>query len=442
MSVNCTFMKRDSVEIRDLRSSLSIQLQSIDFSRESSETQSRSLSLPSQPGIAYAAAIPNESPAQLATSPETYSMIQSHLRDAVRSVGDAVPWSAHQHLATNREGTKRAHIVASELSYESHTLPQPPVSISQGPTAQALHQPAPLVMPRPLVSHRPSAGSAVFDATNSSTPQMPPTYLNPVQVPSCFVHYNAASSVSTQQGETSLQHEIVSGGPALYPTGFAQPMQFTVEDVTSQHSLNMPLSVIDTALPDSVQSAVGPVCLPSQVTNTNGKVRRQLRIQRGPRQVLCLTSLSWMFLSNVVSRDVTSHLWRGDLTVKVIAELAFANIPGVLSVLKARLVSASHTEGDAAAHFLVVTRERETSFSAQRKSCKWDKGESRFFTLMGLTSCCFVVSPVTEEASVALTQAARNPPLADHSRARAMEAESVVRWRAVTNQRSLARSSV
>lgn len=138
---------------------------------------------------------------------------------------------------------------------------------------------------------------------------------------------------------------------------------------------------------------------------------------------------------------MTSRLWRGDLTVKVIAELAFANIPGALSVLKARLVSASHTEGAAAAHFQAVTRERETSFSAQRKSCKWDKGESRFFTSMCLTCGYFAVSPVTEAANVALTQAARNPPLADHSRARAMEVEDVVRWRAATNQRSLPQSS-
>lgn len=294
MSVNCTFTKRDSVEIRDQRSSLSFHLQSIDFTRESSETQSQSLSLASQPGTAYGAAMPNESLAQLATSPETYTMIQSHLRDAVRSVGDAVPWSAHQHLATNREGTKRAHILASESSYESHKLPQPPVSISQGPTAQVLHQPAPLQMPQPLVSHLPSAGSAAFDATNSSTPQMSPTYSNPVQAPSGFVHYDAASSASKQQGETSIQQGIVSGGPALCPSVFAQPMQFTVEDVTSQHSLNMPLPVIDAALPDSVQSGVGEICLPSQVTNTNGKVRGQLRIQRGPRQALCLTFLSWM----------------------------------------------------------------------------------------------------------------------------------------------------
>ena len=157
----------------------------------------------------------------------------------------------------------------------------------------------------------------------------------------------------------------------------------------------------------------------------------------------CDVSLLYLgcFLSNVVSTDVTSRLWRGDLTVKAIAVLAFANIPGALSVLKGRLVSASHTEGGAAAHFQAVTRERETSFSAQRKSCTWVKRESRLFTLMCLTCFCFVVSPVMEEASVALTQAAQNPLLAVHSLAQAMEAEGVVRWLGVTNQRSLPQSS-
>jgi hypothetical protein len=322
-------------------------------------------------------------------------------------------------------------------------LPQPPVSISQRPpTSQALHQPAPLLMPQPSASHPKSAGSAEFDATNSSTLQMSTTNSNPVQAPSSFVHYDAASSVSTQQRETSPQQEVVSGGPTLYLRGFAQPMQFTVEDVTSQHRLDIPLPDVGTALPDSVQSGVGEVCLPSQVTSTNVKVRGLLCIQRGRRQVRCLNSLSCIFFSHVVLRDVTSRPWCGDLTVKVIAEFAFANIPGVLSVLRGRLVSASHTEGGAAAHFQAATRERETSFSVQRKLCKWVKsGRADYLLRCVLLAFFFVVSPDTEEASVALTQAAQNRPLADHSRAQAMEAEGVVRWRAVTNQRSLPQSS-
>ena len=298
MFVNYTFIKRHSDEMKDKRSSLSIQLQSIDFSRELSENQSRSSGLPSQPGTAYASAVPNMSVAQLSSSPETYSMIQSHLRDAVRSVGDAVPWSAHQHLSTNREGTKRAHIDASVSSYESHELPhyenhkwdlplpQPLVSISQGPlTSQALHQPAPLLMSQPSATHFPSAVSAEFDASNSGRLQVPHTNSNLVQAPSSFVPYNAGSSVSTKQQETLLQQENVSGGPTLYPSVFAQPMQFTVEDVTSQHNLAMPLPDVGTVLPDSVQSGVGEVCQASQFTSTDGKVRGQLSIERGRRQV-------------------------------------------------------------------------------------------------------------------------------------------------------------
>jgi hypothetical protein len=58
----------------------------------------------------------------------------------------------------------------------------------------------------------------------------------------------------------------------------------------------------------------------------------------------------------------------GDLTVNVIAEIAFANILDAQSVLKARLGSASRTEEGGAAHFQAATREQETSFSALRKS--------------------------------------------------------------------------
>lgn len=403
MPVNCTFIKRDIDEIMDKRSSLSIQLQSIDFSRESSETQSQSSSLPSQPGTAYAAAM-HESMAQLATSPETYSMILSHLRDAVRSVGGAVPWSAHRHLATNREGTKRAHIEASESSYASHKLPQPPVSLSQRPpTSQELHQPAPLLMSQPSASHPKAAGSTEFDATSSSTLQTSTTNSNPVQAPSSFVHYNAASSVSTQQRETSPQQEVVSGGPTLHLSGFAQPLQFTLEDVTSQHRLDIPLPDVGTVLPDSVQSGVGEVCLPSQVSNTYVKVRGLLCIQRGRRQVRCLNSLSCIFFSHVVLRDVTSRPWCGDRTVKVIAEFAFANIPGVLSVLRGRLVSASHTEGGAAAHFQAATRERETSFSVQRKLCKWVKRERANYLLRCVLVAFFLLSRQTRRRQALLS---------------------------------------
>jgi hypothetical protein len=214
----------------------------------------------------------------LASSPETYAMIQSYLRDAVRSVGDAVPWSANQHLTTNSQGTKRAHIGSwsHEFSSENLKLPEPPLSTSQGPIVQGLRQPAPLQMPQPLVNHLPSAGAATFDAANRSASHMAPTFSNPVLAPSGFVHYKAAPSVSLQQGENSLQQGIMSGGPALYHSRFAQHMQFTGDGMTTQHSMitPSPSPVIGSALPDSVQSGAGQDYLPSQATNTNGKVRR------------------------------------------------------------------------------------------------------------------------------------------------------------------------
>lgn len=253
---------------------MSIQLQSLDFARESSETQSPPLSVRPVASIPYA---------------DTYSMIQSHLRDAVRSVGDAVPWSSNQHLTTNSQGTKRAHIGSwsHEFSSENLRLPEPPLSTSQGPTVQGLRQPAPLRMPQALVNRLPSAGAAAFDAANTSAPQMHPTCSDPVQSVSGFVHYNEAPSVSTQQGEKSLQQGIVSCGPALYPSGFAQPMQFPGDGMTTQHSMitPSPSPLIGSAVPDYVQSGAEQEYLPSQAMNTNGKVRRQLCIHRDAKKM-------------------------------------------------------------------------------------------------------------------------------------------------------------
>jgi hypothetical protein len=126
----------------------------------------------------------------------------------------------------------------------------------------------------------------------------------------------------------------------------------------------------------------------------------------------------------------------GDLTVNVIVEIAFANNLVARSVPKARLVSASRTEEGGAVHIQAAIRERETSFSALRKSYKWDRGERRFLATMCLIFFFVSVSLVTEVASVALTKAARNLQLADHSRALAMEAEGAVLWRVAINQRS------
>jgi hypothetical protein len=83
----------------------------------------------------------------------------------------------------------------------------------------------------------------------------------------------------------------------------------------------------------------------------------------------------------------------GDLTVNVIVEIAFANNLVARSVPKARLVSASRTEEGGAVHIQAAIRERETSFSALRKSYKWDRGERRFLATMCLNFfLCFCLT--------------------------------------------------
>lgn len=168
--------------------------------------------------------LPSEPQALLTGQPETYSVIQNHLQDALRSIGDAVPWSPHQHVATNSEGTKRAHIFASDSISQSHvdnaTQPQrqgvPPSSAPHAP--QGLHHAMPLQMPRPLATHFPPAQSDIAPALKAGSSLTSPGHPSHI-LDDRNAQGMGVASLPSQQRAIPAQPGLVShvsGGPAPF----------------------------------------------------------------------------------------------------------------------------------------------------------------------------------------------------------------------------------
>lgn len=219
----------------------------------------------------------------LATSPEAYYVIQNHLQDAVRSISDAVPYSPHQHLATNVNGTKRAHVVSSDMSYESNLskamrpqLQQPATNLQRSPVP-AMQRP--LQMPRPLINQFPPSGSTMMESPGITSLQMPSAkpgrMIHDVRTaPNVFVSGTFDSSEASQLPVNSIQVEQTPAGVPSYQTGFPPPATSMQFDSPFQTCLVMTSpSQIDEQKPDRVPSiALGPVHMPAPAGNTNQKV--------------------------------------------------------------------------------------------------------------------------------------------------------------------------
>lgn len=286
---------------RERSSSLSDQLHTIELVRPVPQPAPPQSILSSQMqnlGVSSRSAnapVPTQPQALLTSHPETFSMIQSHLQDAVRSIGGAVPWSEHQHLDTNSEGTKRAHVVSSETGYQNRMdnaiqlqRQQPPVS--NGPVPQALHQPMPLQMPRPLATQFPpvQTNSSAEKTQDFASTNYPAHHIPDVKMaPNPFVGGTAGSSVAPQMEEAPVQNGYLNGGPSSVHPGFTpSTVGMQVGETTStnhaagdlfQHGVTPPPPLVG----GSMQSNPGQVCQPTTVTSMDAmktKVSISLRL--------------------------------------------------------------------------------------------------------------------------------------------------------------------
>lgn len=199
-----------------------------------------------------AAALPSQPQALFSSQPETFSLIQNHLQDAVRSIGDAVPWTAHQHVATNNEGTKRAHILApndSAISIQKETgtvqqnfgLPASNIPVAQKP----LHRPMPLQMPQPLASQFPPVQSNLAAA---------------LQAKSALNSDNSAASPLSRPAAPSVVPTNMNGAtaPAFHP-GFTPSMPGLQPN--GAPATEMPVSFLQNVAPPPLTvSGSVPVC--------------------------------------------------------------------------------------------------------------------------------------------------------------------------------------
>ena len=221
---------------RERSSSLSEQLHTIELVRpipESAPSQSILSAQMQQLGVSPRTGnvpVPTQPQVLLTSHPETFSMIQSHLQDAVRSIGGAVSYSEHQHLDTNRDGTKRAHVVAAGTDLlnrmDTASPPQPQsFPVSNGLVQSVVHQPLP--MPQPLATHFP-VGYA-----NSSAPAKPDAIATPVYsgrvsdnraATNMFVSGVTGASAVPQMGEVQGHHGYSNSGPSSIHPGFTSSM--------------------------------------------------------------------------------------------------------------------------------------------------------------------------------------------------------------------------
>jgi len=88
--------------------------------------------------------VPQQSTTTPAYQYQTFESIQGHIQDAVRSIGEMRP--VHQHIATNEQGTKRAHVYLPPGTQQHQQQYGGRINQSQ----QSGQISSPLPMPRPL----------------------------------------------------------------------------------------------------------------------------------------------------------------------------------------------------------------------------------------------------------------------------------------------------
>eukprot|EP00934_Nitzschia_sp_Nitz4_P008747 Nitzschia sp. Nitz4//scaffold102_size76354//42544//46142//NITZ4_005635-RA/size76354-processed-gene-0.41-mRNA-1//-1//CDS//3329532258//8737//frame0 len=153
--------------------------------------------------------------------------IQSHLQHAVRSVGEMKP--VHQHVSTNSQDSKRAHVVIERLdsnsALEHQSMSQEPQPFSSGvPQRNALSQPMPL--PRGIVASK-SAGSSSM----AQPRPLPPNHMQQSQSEGSA--HNATGPIPFMQPMTHSQQQVFQTQPAAYDQYQSQPVMY-VQDQQQQ----------------------------------------------------------------------------------------------------------------------------------------------------------------------------------------------------------------
>lgn len=117
----------------------------------------------------------HQKPPEQRVSVQAMQAFQNHIKDAVRQVGEALPFT-HTHIATTADGRKRAHV-----THHHHHQAQPTVTHLQPPQPRKHVQPAPLAMPHALptqVVRSVHYGQTAEHTTKANMPKLAPITTN------------------------------------------------------------------------------------------------------------------------------------------------------------------------------------------------------------------------------------------------------------------------
>lgn len=275
-------MSVGAADARARSSSLSEQLHTLELVRQAPETVPPRSALSDQLGnvnVSRSGSFSSPPQALLTSRPEAYSMIQSHLQDAVRSIGNAVPFSVHQHLDTNKEGTKRAHVVTSDSALQTVSDGSAQFQDGKFPpandnVARGLRQPMPLQMPQPLATQFPPA-----PLNTPAAPKADPSRVSAGYQASAPDTVAQVSLFPSQQIGASVQHaQAINGEPPSFLPEFTPSMaglQFNRVASSQEASLTFQQGIMSPpqSVADSMQPLSAQVCQPTNVTSMNTKVR-------------------------------------------------------------------------------------------------------------------------------------------------------------------------
>lgn len=238
----------DGDEIRDRSESLSIQFDTL--ARASSENVPLSSNSHFSIEPYHEVATTTEPTNQALVHPPQQSAIiddvQNHLRDALRAVGNAVPWTP-----TNIEGTKRAHIMTREEVSENRT----------NPVSETYNFPAP---DAPLSEQQ---GSTSQESQFAYVGQQPSAETTPAQL-SNYCGFVAAPSYDFSQSNGSGQYQPVYQTMQSNPPSNANQGSYQTYDQQHVQSYSVPSQIHSLVpQPGSALPQPAPLQMPQQLPN-------------------------------------------------------------------------------------------------------------------------------------------------------------------------------
>jgi hypothetical protein len=227
--------------------------------------------------------------------------IQGHIQNAIRSIGDMKP--AHQHVATNKQGSKRAHVYIPPIaSAQQLQQPQHDQTINQQQEHVQTTIYAPLPMPRPLPAptqvllksqNSPSIHTDAYQYQSLNPPQHNPTPVNHTMaqsqsfqahasLPQTYAPYQSPKVTRTPVGSetiSALASSVPKDQISAIGISFSVPPKTNMNSMNGMQTANPGSTGQNPALMNSFQ-----FCLPTKKNippqvkiSPNGKVRPNLR---------------------------------------------------------------------------------------------------------------------------------------------------------------------